>query len=134
MAKSRPAVQVGFDKYLLKRGERTANALNLIGGDLQHWNPLPGADYRFLIIGHTDSIRGTEYNLRLSRRRAETVAKWLNEHNYLRGANVKTIRKGALEPVASNSTPPGRAENRRVEAVVLQKNCGMPTAVATGRV
>jgi outer membrane protein OmpA-like peptidoglycan-associated protein len=110
-----------FDKYLLKRGERTANALNLIGGDLQHWNPLPGADYRFLIIDHTDSIGGAEYNLRLSRRRAETVAKWLIEHNYLRVANVKTIGKGSLEPVASNSTLEGRAENRRVEAVVLQK-------------
>src|SRR5262249_57214936 len=104
MAKSRPAVQVGFDKYLLKRGERTADALNLIGGDLQHWNPLPGADYRFLIIGHTDSIGGAAYNLRLSKRRAETVAKWLIEHNYVRAANVQTIGKGSSHPVASNST------------------------------
>ena len=111
-----------FDKYLLKRGQRTADTLNLMGGDLQHWNPLPGVDYRFLIVGHTDSIGNAEYNLSLSKRRAETVAKWLIEHNYLRAANVKTIGKGSSEPVASNSTREGRAENRRVEAVVLLKN------------
>jgi outer membrane protein OmpA-like peptidoglycan-associated protein len=107
-----------FDKYLLKKGERTENALGLMG----NLSDYRGTDeFRFLIIGHTDSVGTAEYNLRLSKKRAETVAKWLIEHNYLRAPEVKTIGEGASRPIESNSTEEGRAQNRRVEGVALRK-------------
>jgi outer membrane protein OmpA-like peptidoglycan-associated protein len=94
--------------------------------DEKNWSKPSQGDYLFLIVGHMDSIGGPEHNLKLSKRRAETVARWLIKNNHLLATDVKTIGKGSSEPVASNSTPDGRAENGRVEAVVLQKDCGLP--------
>lgn len=114
-------VLFAFDKYLLKKGDYTQNALLLLGGDLGGY---PVLGYGILIVGHTDSVGSAEYNLRLSKRRAETVAKWLIEHGGLSydAKWVKTIGKGASEPIASNSTSEGRAENRRVEGYAIRKD------------
>ena len=66
------------------------------------------------ITGHTDSIGAAEYNNGLSYRRAEATK------NYLVGAGVSASRLsaegvGEAQPVASNDSQNGRAENRRVE-------------------
>lgn len=66
------------------------------------------------VFGHTDSTGGTQHNLDLSQRRALSVA------NYLEGQGVDERRFavtgfGADRPIASNATPEGRAQNRRVE-------------------
>ncbi len=65
------------------------------------------------VIGHTDSVGSEQYNQQLSERRARSVAE------YLAGQNVMTTRlliegRGETQPIASNSTPEGRAGNRRV--------------------
>ena len=66
------------------------------------------------VMGHTDSTGSEQYNVDLSRRRAEAVANYLVSRGVSR-ARVETIGYGEQYPVADNSTPEGRAQNRRVE-------------------
>lgn len=66
------------------------------------------------VYGHTDSTGSASYNQGLSQRRAASVA------NYLGGQGIDPRRfaiigYGASQPVATNATPDGRAQNRRVE-------------------
>jgi outer membrane protein OmpA-like peptidoglycan-associated protein len=66
------------------------------------------------VIGNTDS-RGTEAsNDELSRRRARAVADELVASG-VSAARISTLGRGASQPVATNDTPEGRAQNRRVE-------------------
>jgi outer membrane protein OmpA-like peptidoglycan-associated protein len=66
------------------------------------------------VAGHTDSTGSAEYNQSLSERRAATVATYVNN----RGVDQRRILafgRGLTQPIADNSTPEGRAQNRRVE-------------------
>lgn len=70
------------------------------------------------IIGHTDNTGSAAYNQDLSLRRAQSVA------NVLFSAGISTSRlvvtgRGEDQPVATNLTPEGRAQNRRVEVVIV---------------
>ena len=67
-----------------------------------------------LIVGHTDNVGSQAYNIRLSQRRANAVADYLIRHGIAAG-RIRTEGVGFSQPVASNATPEGRAENRRVE-------------------
>lgn len=70
----------------------------------------------YIITGHTDSRASDDYNLRLSDRRANTVAQIAQRS----GARVIEVRGyGERQPRASNDTSKGRAENRRVEIICL---------------
>ena len=71
----------------------------------------------FVIEGHTDSTGDTAHNMDLSQRRAEAVKSVLVSQFGIDGARLSTKGFGATKPVASNDTPQGRAENRRVEFV-----------------
>ncbi len=71
------------------------------------------------IIGHTDSDGGAEANLLLSKKRAEAVKNTLTEMFGIEGGQIITDGKGAAEPIGSNTTASGKAENRRVEFVKL---------------
>ena len=69
------------------------------------------------VIGHTDSTGEAAYNLQLSQRRAQSVA------NILIAGGVQSQRiaaggQGESQPVASNDTPAGRSQNRRVEIII----------------
>jgi len=66
------------------------------------------------VYGHTDSTGGDAINLPLSRNRAEAVAGYLSTRGVAR-ARIGTQGFGSSQPVASNSTEAGRAQNRRVE-------------------
>lgn len=66
------------------------------------------------VMGHTDSTGSDAYNLDLSRRRAESVANYLVSRGVSR-ARIESLGYGEQHPVADNSTPEGRARNRRVE-------------------
>lgn len=70
------------------------------------------------IQGHTDSRGGTALNDTLGRERAEAVRKYLNQQGVALN-RMSTISYGKDAPVASNDTPEGRAQNRRVVIVVL---------------
>jgi len=67
-----------------------------------------------IVEGHTDSIGTEEYNLALSRRRADTVRTYLVNHGIAR-SRITAEGMGESKPVASNDTADGRAQNRRVE-------------------
>ena len=66
------------------------------------------------VMGHTDSTGSDQYNLDLSRRRAESVANHLASRGVSR-ARIETTGYGEQYPVADNTTATGRAQNRRVE-------------------
>ncbi|HHS51179.1 MAG TPA: OmpA family protein [candidate division Zixibacteria bacterium] len=65
------------------------------------------------IAGHTDSIGTVDYNLRLSRDRANAVAEWLIE-NGIDERRLTVVGYGKSHPIADNATEEGRQENRRV--------------------
>lgn len=69
------------------------------------------------IVGHTDSTGPADYNLELSRRRAEAVADYLASRGVPR-TRLRTEGRGESEPRASNATAAGRQLNRRVEIYV----------------
>lgn len=69
------------------------------------------------VYGYTDSVGSDTYNEQLSARRADAVAEVLVDAGMQR-AGIQTIGAGKRNPVADNSTPAGRAQNRRVAIVV----------------
>ncbi len=70
-----------------------------------------------IIVGHTDNQGAYDYNLDLSRRRAEAVAAELVGAHGIARTRLRTAGVGLLAPVGSNATEAGRALNRRVELV-----------------
>jgi outer membrane protein OmpA-like peptidoglycan-associated protein len=68
------------------------------------------------VQGHTDAIGSVEYNLRLSDRRAATVKNYLVSQG-VAASRLTTKGFGKANPVATNDTAEGRAQNRRVELV-----------------
>jgi len=71
-------------------------------------------ELRALVEGHTDSIGSEAYNLRLSERRANAVADYM-ESQGISSSRITTKGWGKSKPVADNRTKEGRAKNRRVE-------------------
>lgn len=69
---------------------------------------------KVIIVGHTDHTGSDEYNQKLSERRAASLAKRLAE-NGIDKNRIETSGKGEKEPVATNATAAGRAQNRRIE-------------------
>ena len=69
------------------------------------------------IVGHTDSTGSHAYNMDLSQRRAQSVANCLIAQG-VDAARVSTRGMGPDQPIASNATPDGRAQNRRVEVTL----------------
>jgi len=69
------------------------------------------------VIGHTDNTGSAEYNQDLSARRASAVAGVLLEAG-VDPARVRSFGRGENEPVATNLTPEGRQQNRRVEIII----------------
>jgi outer membrane protein OmpA-like peptidoglycan-associated protein len=74
-------------------------------------------DSKILLVGHTDAQGTNDYNLALSRRRADAVAGYL-ESRGVSELRVQTEGRGETDPVASNDTDQGRQQNRRVEAAI----------------
>jgi len=72
---------------------------------------------RLAVEGHTDSIGTDDYNRRLSEQRAGAVRDYLVQQGISSDA-ITASGFGKSEPVASNDTPEGRQQNRRVELVV----------------
>ena len=70
------------------------------------------------VIGHTDSDGEAGFNQQLSESRANAVAGVLL-NNGISNARVQAFGRGESQPVASNLNPQGKAQNRRVEIVIL---------------
>ncbi len=87
--------------------------LNAVAGNLMAY-----PDSTIQILGHTDNEGDASYNYGLSERRANAVADVLLDAGVPFG-RIQTIGRGEDQPIASNLTPEGRAQNRRVEIVIL---------------
>lgn len=70
------------------------------------------------VVGHTDSDGAASYNQNLSERRANAVADVLMQGG-VSGNRIRAFGRGEDQPVASNLTPEGKRQNRRVEIVIL---------------
>lgn len=73
--------------------------------------------YELRIEGYTDSVGSETYNLELSRRRAESVRDYLVTQG-VDDERLAAVGFGESRPVASNDSPEGRQQNRRVEIVI----------------
>lgn len=71
-------------------------------------------DARVMIEGYTDDRGGNALNQRLSEQRARSVQAALTERG-VDASRIEVAGRGSAQPVASNDTPDGRAQNRRVE-------------------
>ncbi|BCU06852.1 OmpA family protein [Allochromatium tepidum] len=74
-------------------------------------------DLKLYIVGHTDNRGTLDYNMDLSRRRAEEVVRTLIQSYGIPGERLKPMGVANLAPLTSNATEEGRALNRRVEIV-----------------
>lgn len=79
------------------------------------------------VVGHTDGIASQKYNQKLSESRAKEVALYLENHNNIPDKSIEAIGEGKLDPIDTNETEEGRANNRRVviklelDAVIMEK-------------
>lgn len=101
-----------FDKSNLKPAgkeaiQELAGQLNQRGANIQ----------KITVVGHTDSKGSDAYNQKLSERRASTVANYLAE-NGVPSQLIEAYGQGESNPVATNKTAEGRAQNRRVDVTV----------------
>jgi OOP family OmpA-OmpF porin len=105
-------VHFDFDKSNIRPGD--AAVLDEAAATLQA-NP----NVTVNVNGHTDAIGTEEYNLGLSNRRADSVVNYLGEKG-IASSRLIPHGYGKSQPVATNDTPEGRAENRRVELIPVQ--------------
>ncbi len=112
-------IKITFDSGLLfevNKAELSARSKQELAELAQILNKYPDTD--ILIEGHTDSSGPEDYNLQLSERRAKAVSA------YLAGLGVDprrftTVGYGESQPIASNDTVEGRAQNRRVDLAIM---------------
>jgi outer membrane protein OmpA-like peptidoglycan-associated protein len=102
------AVHFDFNKYDLR-----PDAIPVLDEAVQILES-KGGEVWIICEGHTDSTGTVKYNLKLSRQRAETVKRYLVKHG-IPDQRVRIEGLGKSKPIATNATPEGRAENRRVE-------------------
>jgi len=93
------------DKVVLDEVAGNLTVLGFVGGTIE---------------GHTDSEGEEDYNLDLSKRRAQTVASYLEAKGIARG-RIKVVGMGESMPISDNDTEEGRALNRRV--VLRREDC-----------
>ena len=72
-----------------------------------------------IIEGHTDDVGGSDYNLGLSQRRADSVRSFLQNQG-IASTRLSTDGKGEEVPIAGNDSASGRQQNRRVEVIITE--------------
>lgn len=109
-------VQFESSKWTLRPGSHTS--LDEVGRILSEWPEL-----RIEIGGHTDSQGSETYNRDLSQKRAQAVLDYITAKFPKVNRNQYTVQGfGESQPIADNDTAVGRAQNRRVEFRVLNKD------------
>ena len=78
------------------------------------------ADKLIRIGGHTDNIGEDAYNQHLSQERADAVKAYLSQQGLDLGL-LQAVGYGESQPLASNDTEQGRAQNRRISFDIIQK-------------
>jgi OOP family OmpA-OmpF porin len=101
-----------FDTDKSEVKPESAPALKEIANLLQEEKEL-----KLYVVGHTDNVGDFDYNMKLSRARADAVVKSLVSEYGADANRLKPAGVGPLSPVTANKTEDGRAKNRRVELV-----------------
>jgi outer membrane protein OmpA-like peptidoglycan-associated protein len=107
----------GFD-FASGSAELKSGSQDLIDALAQAIRRCDGAEVR--VDGHTDDTGTRNANLRLSRRRAETVANALAEKLQVDVAVITSVGHGPDLPIATNNSADGRARNRRIEVTIVR--------------
>lgn len=105
-------INFDFDRSSIREADRDEleKGLNFI-------RKYPKAKIR--LAGHTDSVGTDAYNQGLSERRAASTKKYFVSEGKTEAKRISTVGYGESKPVASNKTDEGRAQNRRVEILIL---------------
>lgn len=106
------SVLFDFDKATLKPAARDA-----LTGAAAKIAANPSATVT--VEGHTDSDGRPDYNLKLSKARADAVVAFLKTVPSLTKTALQTAGYGASRPISDNATPEGREQNRRVEIIIM---------------
>ena len=105
-------VHFDFDKSDIKKSDEAE-----LKKGIDFVKKYPGSKVR--VDGHTDSIGTDQYNQKLSERRAEAVKNYLVQKGAVDASKITSMGHGETKPIASNKTKEGRAQNRRVEILIL---------------
>ena len=84
----------------------------------------------FMVAGHTDNVGPDEYNYELGKKRADSVSRYLITKKNMDPLRVVSVSYGQSAPVENNTTPQGRAKNRRVEILVYRDGITSNAATA----
>lgn len=102
-------IEFDFDKDVVK--PQYHDDIAKVANELKKF---PGSSVN--LEGHTDSMGPDDYNMQLSKRRAESVKRYLVEKFGVDAGRISTVGYGESKPVATNDTAAGRQKNRRVVA------------------
>lgn len=117
--KADEGIIVKFDEGILfdfNSSELKASAKTNISKLAETLNKEPGTE--ILVIGHTDNVGTLQVNQRVSESRANAVKNYAVSQG-VASSRIQTEGKNFSEPIASNDSDAGRAENRRVEIVIV---------------
>lgn len=102
-------------RFNTNKSTLTATAKTNLDKLVKVFNEYP--DTNIVIYGYTDSTGSADYNLKLSRERATSVKNYLSSKGLV--ASRFTVNGlGIADPIATNDTPEGRSQNRRVEFAI----------------
>ncbi len=107
-----------LEGILFETGSATImqDSLPRLAGVVEYMTHHPST--RIRIAGHTDNVGNPQRNQALSEQRAQSVRTYLVSQG-IDGGRVEAVGLGDTQPVASNDTEEGRAQNRRIEAIEL---------------
>ena len=110
-------IQIIFDdksgvNFAFDSSELTADARKNLDAVAEIFNEFP--DTELMIEGHTDNVGNDDYNMKLSKRRANAVAAYIQSKG-VAASRFKIEGFGETRPIADNATKEGQAKNRRVE-------------------
>lgn len=106
-------IEFETDEARIKQTPKTLEALQKLA-DIMKTHP---RITKLRIEGHTDDVGKKKHNDKLSKARAEAVAKWLAQHD-VEEKRLVTVGHGSRKPVVANDTDDHRAQNRRTEYYV----------------
>ena len=105
---------VHFETNLYNITPTSATLLTKLAGILQEY-----PDTNVLVVGHTDSVGSSTYNMTLSEKRANAVTNYFIQNKGLIASRFTISWFGESQPIASNSTASGRTKNRRVNIAIV---------------
>ncbi len=116
-------IKISNIEFEYNKAELKGNAFDILDRVIEILNKYK--NYQVRVEGHTDNIGSLNYNLDLSKRRAESVKDYLIDNGVSVG-RLSTIGLAFKYPVASNDTDEGRAKNRRVEFILIKPGASAP--------